>query len=329
MASIFSSLASGLTRIVKDTVKLRSIRKDDLQKLLRDNIEGHQKMEYILSIHSDKDMKNWMMDTVKPALKNNQSKAKGIYEEYIKQLRGKASGEERTRPMGSLLKANASFGKLLEEISKKIDKLFEQDSIDVFNVRMSHLAILGIIRQSDMVLNFTMYLYSFMVRAASRSTVSIPKYREVYLIDKCDRVSSIVSQLLDKKGPYNFLQEVETIRRKNADVVLGATGSFNFEGFAIISNYTTSFLDNLASALSCLNIFGAALDAWDDYKLSKYERNKETKEWLENHVALLRMDMEDMDKTSPEYNKILSIIKAYDDKIADYDKAIIAFEQED
>ena len=64
------------------------------------------------------------------------------------------------------------------------------------------------------------------------------------------------------------------------------------------------------SALSCLNIFGAALDAWDDYRLAKYQRNKETKEWLETHVSLLRMDMANMDKTSAEYMKLVDIIKA-------------------
>lgn len=329
MANIFSKLASGLTELVKGTIKLKSMRKEDLQQLLQDNISGHSRMETILANFSDKEMSDWYNKTVKPGLRNNNNQCKGVYESYLKVIRGKAAGEERKRPLGSLLEANASFAKLLGEISNKIDYLFDNDSVDIFNVRMSHIAILGLMRQSEMVLNFSAYLYSFMSRVDSRSAVSIPKYRDKFLVERCDRVATIVSLLLDKKGPYNFLREVDTIRKKNADLVLGATGRFQFTDSVVNSNYTPSFLDNLASALSCLNIFGAALDAWDDYRLAKYERNKEIKEWLETHVTLLRMDLADVDKTSPEYMKLVAIIRAYDDKIADYDKDILAFERED
>ena len=40
------------------------------------------------------------------------------------------------------------------------------------------------------------------------------------------------------------------------------------------------------------------------------------------------MDMADTDPTSPEYQKLVAVIKAYDEKIADYDRKIIEFEQE-
>lgn len=327
--SIFSVIGDGLTKMVKDTVKLRSLRKEDVQKLLRTNIEGHAKMAYILSVQSDASMKNWMTNKVRPALRTNQSKAKTVLDDYTKQLRGKAAADERQRPLKSLMEVNDSMSKLLEEISKKIDKLMEPDSVDIYNVRMSQMAILGLLRQSNRVLNFSAYLYSYLVKVPAYATASIPRYREIYLIDKVDSVADIVNQVREKKGAYLFLQEVDSLRKKNADMVLGATGRFDFGAYAVSSNYTPSFLDNIMSALSCLNFFTALLDAWDDYKLAKHERNLEIQEWLTQHATLLRMDMEDMDKTSPEYQNMLSIIKAYDEQIADYDKKILQFENED
>lgn len=329
MWDTFKKLAAAMSKFIKDKIKIRSIDKVELQQLLRDNIEGHRSIEKIMSNFSDKEMTDWFRNLMDRAGKTNNNLCKNVYTNYLKEIRGKATGLERKRPLGSLLEANQSFGKILEEISKKIDYLIENDSVTLFNVRMSFLAILGILRTSDRVLSFSIYLYSYLTRIESRSTASIPKYRDQFLIDNVHSVATSVSLILEKKGPYNFLQDVETIRKKNADLVLGATGNFDFLGSIVNSNYTPSFLDNLLSALSCLNIFGAALDAWDDYRLAKYERNKEMKEWLETHVSLLRMDMSGMDKTSVEYMKLVDIIKAYDEKIAEYDKDISDFEKED
>ena len=50
---------------------------------------------------------------------------------------------------------------------------------------------------------------------------------------------------------------------------------------------------------------------------------------MEQHVSLLQMDLNNMDPTSPEYQRTVSIINAYDAKITEYDEKIIEFEQED
>lgn len=326
--NFFGAMASALASLVKDTIHLRSLKKEDIQELLRSNISNHEEMAYILSAYSADDMKKWYKDKVELALKRSNSKAKDSYIDYCKKLYGKAVGEERKRPLGSLLEANKKFAKLLEEISVHIDKLVEQEEVDIYNVRMSHLAILGIMRQSDKLLNWSMYQYALMTKAASRNINDIPRYREVYLEANSEKVADICSQLLNKSGNYDFLKEVDTIRKKNADMVLGASKDFNVGGFVRGANYSPDFLDNIMSALSCLNIFSAAMDAWEDYKFAKYERNKEIKAWLEQHVSLLRMDLADMDSSSPEYAKTVAIIQAYDAKIAEYDRDIIEFEQE-
>ena len=236
---------------------------------------------------------------------------------------------ERNRPLASLRDANNAYAKLLGEISAKIDTVLENDKVDIYNVRLSQLAVLGLIRQSDCVVNFSLYLYTYLVRMASHSAASLPKYREVYLLDNCPKVVKYVSDILDKKGNYYFMRDMNDIRAHQRDMIVGATGKFDFFHFTTTQGFSISFLDNIASALSCLNIFGAAMDAWDDYQQDKYEKNKEIKEWLENHNALLRMDLMNMDKTSPEYQKTVEIIKAYDAKIAEYDQMIQAFEKEE
>lgn len=327
VSSIFGALGDALGRIVKDTVKLRSLKKEDLQNLLNENIRTHERLADLMLVGDARELNMWIKNKVNPALHQiKDNNVRDIYLNFVKQLRGKAASEERTRALGALQKANAAYAKVLQEISNNIDKLMEEESVDVFHIRVTHVAALGIIRQSDMVCNYSVYLYTLMTRAAAHEAAGIPKYRSVYLREKLETVTSCVSDILDKKGIYTFLNDVKTLRSRSADVVLGASGSFDFRPGNLASFYMPNFLDTLASALSCLNIFRAAMDAWDDYQLAKYERNKEMKEWLESHVALLRMDLADMDQTSPEYIQMTNIIQAYDDKIADYDRDILAFE---
>lgn len=324
---IFGALGDALGRIVKDTVKLRSLKKEDLQNLLNENIRAHEQLADLLLTGETRDLNLWVKNKVNPVLHQlKDASMRDTYLNFVKALHGKASSEERTRALGALQKANAAYAKVLQEISNNIDKLMEEEAVDVFHIRVTHIAALGIIRQSDAVCNYTVYLYTLMTRAAIHEVAGIPKYRLVYLRDHTPDVANYVSDILDKKGIYTFLNDVKTLRSRAADVVLGASGSFDFRPGNLSGFYMPNFIDTLTSALSALNIFRAAMDAWDDYQLAKYERNKEMKEWLESHVALLRMDLTDMDQTSPEYIQMTNIIQAYDDKIAEYDRDILAFE---
>lgn len=329
MAEIFSVIADKLTSYVKDKTKMRSLRKSDLQGLLRTNITAHTSIYNALSsVMTDRELRNWMAD-LKPLLKKHGQKVDRVYDTYCSQLSGSASRKERDVPMSSIRDANKTYANLLEEISKKIDTVLEEDKVTIYNARLSQLAVLGLIRQSDKVASFSSFLYAYLVRLSSHSVASIPKYREVYLIDNLTTVTRAISDMMDKKGSYYFLRSVSDLRRQQQDLVVGATGKFDFFNFSSTRGFSISILDNIMSALSCLNIFGAAMDAWDDYQQDKYEKNKEIKEWLENHNALLRMDLDSMDKSDPKYQKTVEIIKAYDDKIAEYDQKIIEFEQED
>ena len=329
MWDIIKHLSGKLTTFISNKIRIHSVRKADLQQLLQTNISGHLSVEKVLSNFSNKDMNDWFNNAVKLSLKQNNRTCKDVYNNYLKKIHGKAQGLERSRVLSSLCEANAAYAKVLDAISKKIDMLIETDSVTIFDMRLSFVAILGILRGSDLVLTFSSFLYSFLVRVNARAAASIPKYRDQFLITNCDKVASLVSLILDKKGPFTFLQDVDNMRKRNADLVLGATGQFKFGDFMVASNYSGTFIDNIFTALSCLNIFSAALDAWDDYRMDKYKKNQAIKEWLEGHVSLLRMDLSQMDKTSPEYMKLLNIVEAYDQEIADYDKAITDFEKED
>ncbi len=326
MANILAIAADHLFNAVKDTIKLRSLKRSDVETLINNDIRDHEKIVEILSLATDAEMKKWMKEKVEPNLRSINNKLKDRYGKYFASLQGKALGEERARPLGALLVANKKYISLLKEIRKNIDHIIETESMTIYECRMSHLNVLGIMRQSNMVLNYTVYLYTFLVKVGTGHLGLLPRYREEYILKNHDTVVKTVNNLLNKDANYSFLREVDTLRSRNADLVLGATGRFDFHNVAVISNYSISFLDNLLTALSCLNLFGAAMDLVEQYQLDKHQERVEMKEWLENHISLMKMDLEGVDHSSPEYKKTQDILEIYENRLNELDQEIAEFE---
>lgn len=330
IVDVFQALGSALINHTKDKAQMQSLRKDDVITILKQNIEMHKANAEALNVMSSQEMNSWMLK-VTQALNDTPGKSRDVYDRYCKGLSSAASSLERKCFLSSLKVINADIIPVLNEILKNIDSFMENDKVELYETKMSQLAILGICRDSTRIATFTQYLYTYLIRVTSDTYDDIPRYREEYMLDNVDRVSKIVSNFCDHKGYYNFNKDMTKIRRQNADLILGANGKFSFNQYlgSVRNFYTADILDSIMSALSCLNLYDHVMNFIDDYKLERNNRNKETKEWLETHVAVLRMELAEKDKSSKEYAKLENIIKAYDAKITEYDEAIQAFENGD
>ena len=324
--TILNRLSQSLTSIFgSNTTRTKTLSKEDLEKILTDNIDQHNDIITALSTGTDRELIDWMNNKVQPTLRDSNSKCKEVYDIFKKKLNSRALQMEMKRPLGSLLATNEIYVKLLSDMLKNIDKIVEEEEVDIYNARLSQIATLGIIKQSDDLAEFSAYLYSFLTRIVTQDTSNIPRNRDVILLEKAEPMANMCSDVI-LRGKLNFLTEIENLKKNQSDTVIGATGNFNFVAYTDARRLTPSFLDYLASALSCLNFFSAGLDLWDDFILSRYERKKELREWLANHNALLKMDLANTDPNDPRYVKLQNIIHVYDDKIAEYDREIAEFE---
>lgn len=323
MIDIVAEINNSLTKMSDRKVKARKVSKTDLINLINTNIKMHEDLAYALNSLNDSEMREMynsgMADlAIVPDLK------KGFLN-YLSKLKGKAAGAESRRPFGSLSEANSLYVKALTEVMSKIDTLILEEYIDVYETRVSLVAFLGMLQQSSDVINFTSYIYTSFIKARMHTVRAQPKYRQQFIVEKSTKVADIVNTIVNKHGPYEFLADINRLRNKAQDAVLGN----NVFGAAPgASNLMPSILDYLVSALSCLNIVGGAMDAWDDYCVWRAKRMGENKEWLECHTAVLRLDLERMDPTSPEYKKLKNVIENYDKMISEYDKNIKEFEND-
>ena len=327
--SIFDTIRNKFMNIVKRSATPVKVYKEDLLKLIENNIKSHKSIVSVLDNDiKPKELLKWISE-VKEKAKSSNVPYKNIYNDYFSKLNGKALNLERACPFDSLIHANNILANILTEITKNIDNLIENDEFTVYTVRMSQLALMGVIAQSNRLISFTAYFYHFLVMFHAGNAANLPKYRGAYLVDNLNEITTLVNALNDKKGITNFLKEISDLKKAQADIIPGADTTFEFTGQVQVSRFSVSILDYILGGLSHLNILDSLLEAWDDYRLEQYRRNKEIKEWLEQHVALLKLEMNELDSTSPEYIKLTSVINAYSEMIAEYDQAIIKFEAED
>lgn len=313
----------------RDKNRIKHMKRSDVEDIISDNIKLHKDIAAAIGNFTDQEMRTWMTNKVRPALDTSNDKYHTCLDEFYKHLGNVASAAERKVPLSSIRKANSDFAKILVDIKGKLDDFIHKEAIDIYESRISTLAILGILRESNLVANFSMYLFTYLCRIYKNSVDSIPRYRNEYMLENAEKAAKIVTKILAHRGPYNFLDDVSRLRKQNADLVLGFGGKIDFDQRATMGFYTDDLLDSIATLLSHLNIFDAVGKAWINYKVNKNKKNKEAREWLINHVNVLRMDLADKDPSSPEYTKMLNIIKAYDAKIAEYDKEIDEFENGD
>jgi hypothetical protein len=320
MSSVATDLISKVQaklELAEASRKLKNLKKEDLLEIVDTNIEFHK---YVSGVFKNSGIQ-W--DELGRTARANKDP---VVTKYQKGLKSKAAQAEQKRFLMSLAIANETMAEIMGEIKRKFDTIIEDETIDIYNVRVSYLATLGIIDNSEKLGNFSSYMLTYVTRMKVGELESVlPRYRLVYLETYNDAVVKIVNDMLNTTGKYSFVDDITALRRKFQDIVFGQAGTAAAMGSVLsiplnIINWVYNIIPAIAS------MFTGLLDDWDDYRLSNYERKKEIKSWMEQHVALLRMDADNLDKTSPEYIRLAKIIESYDNKIADYDKEILSFE---
>ena len=303
------------------------IKKDDLRDLLSTTLASVQTSVDILS--GEKELWNKTATFCMNYLPKSSSPARDVVKNYLKQLKGKASLAESKGFLLSLLQADMLQLELLNEASNKFNTLIQDDSITLYNTRVSIYLFIYYLQQAELLSNFTNYLVTFIVQAIRHHENDIPKYRIVYLTDHVESVAGIVSDILSNSNKYNIVESIKTLRNRFEDIELNSETNlryFNIDAFVSMSALVFNGIKALFKWVP--KLIYDPLIAFDDFKRHKYEKQKEEKAWLEQHVAMLKMELDGVDKTSPEYIKTSKIIEAYDSKISDYDKKINEFEEQ-
>lgn len=320
--SVIVELARTVIKYVKDASKLRSLNVSDIRSIIALNLEVHDIIKSIGENNTANEIelicKKYEQNVpASRAISRNVPMLINKQYNHTAKTKMTASGHR----LGALFSANSKFMAMLKDIDKNIDKVMVDKSITIFNTRLSHVALLGLLRQSELYGTYMTYLWTQIVSTAIDPTTLIPKYRSEYLLKNQATFVNITNLVSDKDGRYSFLAEMDNVKKKNANLLLYANNQ-TFDVFANISAYNASMMSYMTSGIAALNVFAWVGEMVDNYNHSRYLKNKNLKEWMESHSAILRLELASVDKNSPEYRKLEAVIAAYDDKITDYDRKI-------
>lgn len=326
--NIFKVLESTVVKLIKDKVKLGSLTKENIDEVLRNQLKVLGDLDTALSGMSPEVMQSFKHKYQSHQFnKSNKLDAGAIHPHFHKLLTGNASAIENKYHFASILVACKTLKHILQDVQKNLPKIMSGGNIAVLNCKISDVMLLGIIRECDMFVKFTSILWDHFMKTITMNDSTLLGYKIDYLNKNVENYAKCVSNAVNKEKNYSFLKEVELLRAKNNDMVLYANNQ-SFLNFFTPSSVSASAARYVEQGIIGFNLFSLIVSFWDDWKHSQYLKNKDFKEWLELSSTLLRMAAMDVDPNSPEYQRLVKLIKAYEQKIVDIDRKIDEYEKE-
>lgn len=323
---VFKNIEQSLFQFIKDKIKLNSLRKDqvreiigmekDMLKSIATSLSAYDKMSmelltrkyYAVTKTPTKDS----VDYIIPGMRNK--------------LSAKARSLEEAKTFGAAEKAASTYISILNDIEKNLDTLFEKEEITLYESKLTNLMVLGMLREADILVNYTSYLYTYFSDTIANKKDTLIGYRRKYLIENYEKYLNILDFVCNKEGNYRYLQDIDTVKRKNADLILYA----NNNSFLNILNtrvFDINHIFHLKYGVLGFNFFTWILSLYNDWQHAQYQKKKDLKEWLEFHNARLKQELRETNPNAPEYARLTKVINAYDTKLTDLDKKIHDYEE--
>lgn len=324
--SSMNAIKNVIINITKNLTSFKDIDRNDLLAIIENEITGHKTFVTALSLMTNQDM-NKFKEKLSVSLPSSKIKETTIWTEYLKKLQTQASQIEHKKMFDSLIITRKKVQQSLETFKKSFDKIFPSEIIKVSDIKYTQFIILGFISQSIILSNWTEYMFTLLSSVLNKTEDEIPKYRIMYLANHLDDVVELVNKLVPIQS-LNIIKDIEYIKSKGADNplltdgIVNNTKNFNIEIKTEHFLFATSIFLGIYFTYKLLRLLG---EQWGIIMHKSYLKRKELKEWMESHVAKLKLDLQDINQNDPQYQKLLKVIELYDEKIKSYDESINAY----
>jgi hypothetical protein len=319
MGATLKDFAKSLVDLIKDKIRLRAVAKKDIVKdisLTKSTLEITANTLAELQIDRTDDM------VIRFSKICQANKLPDHYNLFIGRCGRPTKDVEVGKPFESIIRACKTSAAILEAILKNIDKYIETNDITIFKCHMSHAAIFGMIKNSNILANYSSYMLGYFIAVLDNENANnIAKYRLEYLKEKNQDFANVVSQLNERRSIYNFIKDVDVLRKSANDAILFANGN------PIIDTLNPNRLaqgvrDSVTMGFMYLNIFAMLKERYDLWQHAKYRKLEDERDAMKNRVAMLKMQMDDIPKSSTEYQRQMQIVQNYEEMINKHDRQI-------
>jgi len=327
MAGAIDLLSDKVNRILKDGSDLADISKDDFrnfmgiaQSSLKAMIDSFEGLE-------DAELKALGLE-ISSQTKNRSAMNVQIYKQFEEHLSSRPLRDEQTIPFSSILNTAKKYAIVLDELDKNIDKLFEHKVISLYNVKISNIAVIGVLKNACDLSDFAWYLFNGLCYDIGMGLERPAKYRFTYMNSVKERMRDIVNDAYNGIGDGAIFNEIMKIRRENKDMLIVNDNNEINSGMISTTDLTRSFGKSVVTGLMNLNIFRWLGEAWNNYRDGYYRSLEEKRDWMQTHIQMLRLKIQGLNESDREYQKLQKIINNYDDMVASADEKIKKYREE-
>ena len=244
----------------------------------------------------------------------------------------KAVGGNIDRGFNVIIRLAVEYTKIMEGIKKSFNSLFPERSLNLYNSKLSHVAALSIMREACM---YTDWLVSVVVCityevARHRGVSELEPPKRYRLENALSRADTIIQLSRDRANmtAADIISEIAKLQKSGDTLLADRDGGAN-TAFMDTDAMSPRMKDTIGGQKGFVSgIFRWFGERWILYKHAKYLKAKKEKEWIEAHVALLKLEMQGVDPNSDEYQRLVKIINAYSEQIAELDQKIQKYENE-
>ncbi len=317
MANSIDKLDAAISEQLSAGGAIASMTKDQFLDFI-DLVTGDVKNNLSFFVHLapiEKEMQEWF----KRNLRGSQ-KSIVYYNAICKDLQYGAKKAMEERFMGAIVDTLASYATILDEVAKNVDSLFQNKSINMFNSKVSHAVIFGMMSDAEMFSKFTdWYVIQFMSDYVPGLPTTLP-YQQKYLEAAVKVVPGIMNAIINNRAKSSFVSAVLNYKNGGSDVLLVNGDNKSNAKFTKIAGGVTP--DDISAGARGLGIFKKIGDWFVSYKDDKMRRLRSERELMQARVQLLKLQMDNVDKESPEYKKQVKIIENYMAIIARLDQKL-------
>lgn len=316
MSELINLMESAVANAAKNNSSLDPIEKERLSDYISLQVKSATTFVNVLKCMPDVDRRKLGQRIATTQIVPNKSFGIMYYKEYKAGLSGAAAQQEQLC-LESLVHANTQYAELLSTLQRELPNLFQNKVINMYNTKMSHVMVFAMIREAELVSDFSMFLLNLITHDITHETMLPPGYRKEFIKTHMSRIVAAVNRIANSRGGASYLNGINDLKQNNADVlVMSATMTANtqFVDSSKLSDHSTKLLTSGFFPLNIPRIIG---EAWNNVKNWYYAMKEQDNDWMEAHVTLLRLELQDnKDPNSEEYLHLKNVIERYDEMIS-------------
>jgi hypothetical protein len=260
----------------------------------------------------------------------------GIVKRYNKALTKGAAAIERDKPFGAIQESVINMRRTLEQALNEIDTYFGEDDIMIDKIKISQAMFFSVLQSATVLAKGANYFLAIALKvaAAKESKANIDKYQIIFFEKHFDEFMDIVNAVAEMSGKYTFMSEVHDVKHKaNMDFDLMTAAE---SPASTISNLISSVAhmklfglrsNNVSTMVAGFNPITTIGETWIGIQHALNARNKYLKEWAEQRVALLKLDLSG-NADPKERERLEKIIENYEELITKLNRKIAKYEED-